>query len=193
MARRSDIALSQGMICDAALAIIEESGLDSLTMRSLARGLEIQAPSLYAHYRDKSELISAIAVRYFMEARDAVFSASSAEEWAQKFGFAFYSVLISNRDAARLFALSQPPVQSEEVSPENAAKPLTDFGLSIPEALEIQAAVISLSLGMALDHSNTVTSGFLSQHFVLEDAFRSALKALAEGLVARDITTSPAE
>ena len=58
MARRSDIALSQGMICDAALEIVEADGLDALTMRSLARKLEVQAPSLYAHYRDKSELIS---------------------------------------------------------------------------------------------------------------------------------------
>lgn len=190
MARRKDIALSQSMICNAALEIIEQDGLDSLTMRSLARGLEVQAPSLYAHYRDKSELISDIAARYFIEAQEAVFSASSARDWAVKFGKSFYSVLMTNRDAARLFALSQPPVHSEEVSPEKATKPLTDFGVPIENALAVQGAVIALSLGMALDHSNPITGRFLGRFFDLEDAFHSALNALVAGLLARAETAT---
>ncbi|MFK7842897.1 MAG: TetR family transcriptional regulator [Sphingorhabdus sp.] len=186
MARRSDIALSKDLICNAALETIEDGGLDSLTMRSLARRLAVQAPSLYAHYRDKSELISDISARYFVEARDAVPDVPAADDWAQQFGVAFYRVLMKNRDAARLFALSQPPSRSEEVSPENAAKPLTQFGMSVSSALAIQAAIISLALGMALDHSNPVTGNFLCRFFVLEDAFQSALSAMVTGLVAQD-------
>lgn len=183
MARRSDIALSQGMICDAALEIVEADGLDALTMRSLARKLEVQAPSLYAHYRDKSELISDLATSYFVEARDAVYEWASARDWLTKFGLALYNVLKTRRDAAQLFARAQPPVRSDGFSAETAAAPLTAAGYSVETAVEMQAAVIALAMGMAIDHSHHGTSAYLKQFFDLDNAFRAALSALTGGLV----------
>lgn len=183
MARRNDIVLSQGMICEAALGIVEAEGLDALTMRSLARKLEVQAPSLYAHYRDKSELMSDLATTYFVEASDAVYEWASAQDWLMKFGLALYNVLKTRRDAAQLFARAQPPVRSDYISAETAAAPLTDVGYSVETAVEMQAAVIALAMGMAIDHSHTGTSAYLRQFFDLDEAFRAALLALAGGLV----------
>ena len=190
MARRSDIALSQSMICEAALEIVEADGLDALTMRSLGRKLEVQAPSLYAHYRDKSELMSALATSYFVEARDAVYEWNSAQDWLMKFGLALYNVLKTRRDAAQLFALAQPPVRSEDISAEAAAAPLTKAGYSVETAVEMQAAVIALAMGMAIDHSHRGTSAYLKQFFDLDNAFRAALSALARGLVASAVAVA---
>ncbi|ATW04279.1 TetR family transcriptional regulator [Sphingorhabdus sp. YGSMI21] len=188
MARRTDIVLSQDMICVAALEIIGESGLDRLTMRSLARKLEIQAASLYAHYRDKSELMSDLAARYFLEACDAVYDWSSPGDWLMKFGSALYSVLRERRDAARLFAQSQPPVHSHEVTAENASSALTASGWSVNRAVEMQAAVIALAIGMALDHSHEGTSAYLERFFDLDEAFQTALSALVSGLLDKPVT-----
>lgn len=183
MARRTDIVLSKKMICDAAQEIIDANGLESLTMRSLAKTLKVQAPSLYAHYRDKSELMSDLAARLFTEARDAVSEWASAEDWLRSFGFALYGVLKMRHDAARLFAFAQPPIRSEVVTAEVAALPLTDAGYDFNVAIEMQAAVIALAMGMALDHSHEGTSAYLSRFFDLDEAFKAALSALVNGLV----------
>jgi len=183
MARRTDIVLSQKMICDAALEIIDTNGVDALTMRSLAKTLKVQAPSLYAHYRDKSELMSDLAAHHFSEAQNAVYEWASAEEWLRKFGFTLYNVLKTRRDAARVFAFSQPPIRSEVVTAEIAATPLTDAGYSFNTAIEMQAAVIALAMGMALDHSHEGTSAYLKRFFDLDQAFKTALFALVNGLV----------
>ncbi|HEY8481532.1 MAG TPA: TetR/AcrR family transcriptional regulator C-terminal domain-containing protein [Spirillospora sp.] len=61
MARPSTPLLSRERIRAAALEMIDESGLAELTMRSLAKRLGVQAPSLYSHYPTKEELLEDVA------------------------------------------------------------------------------------------------------------------------------------
>jgi AcrR family transcriptional regulator len=54
-------------IVAAARAILEEDGLDALTMRRIAERLGIRAPSLYKHFPDKESLEAAIISAAFEE------------------------------------------------------------------------------------------------------------------------------
>lgn len=45
----------------AALAVIDEEGLEALSLESVARRLGVKAPSLYYHFKDKAELLSEVA------------------------------------------------------------------------------------------------------------------------------------
>ena len=54
-------------IVAAARAILEEEGLDALTMRRIAERLGIRAPSLYKHFPDKESLEAAIISAAFEE------------------------------------------------------------------------------------------------------------------------------
>ena len=54
--RRAGDPLSAERIVDAALAIVETSGFDDLTMRAVAAALDTGPASLYAHVRSKAEL-----------------------------------------------------------------------------------------------------------------------------------------
>jgi AcrR family transcriptional regulator len=54
-------------IVAAARAILEEEGLDGLTMRRIAERLGIRAPSLYKHFPDKVSLEAAIISAAFEE------------------------------------------------------------------------------------------------------------------------------
>ena len=47
-------------ICQAAIALINELGLENLTMRKLANKLHIKAPSLYNHVKNKDQLLDYI-------------------------------------------------------------------------------------------------------------------------------------
>src|SRR5690349_18996159 len=52
--------LDRRAIADAALRILDEDGLDALTMRAVAASVGVEAASLYAHVRNKAELIDAV-------------------------------------------------------------------------------------------------------------------------------------
>ncbi|MFD3405808.1 TetR family transcriptional regulator [Kribbella sp. NPDC058693] len=52
-------------IADAALAVIRISGVDGLTMRAVAERLDVRAPTLYHHVRNKSDLLDLVARNAF--------------------------------------------------------------------------------------------------------------------------------
>lgn len=61
MARPRTPILSRELIRDTTLRLIDEHGLDALSMRKIATELDVRAPSLYSHYANKDELLDDIA------------------------------------------------------------------------------------------------------------------------------------
>ena len=55
------MAISKSLIVEASFEILNENGLNGLSMRKIAYRLKISAPSLYFHVKDKQELCSLIA------------------------------------------------------------------------------------------------------------------------------------
>jgi AcrR family transcriptional regulator len=53
-------AYTRDDICTAALALVDEEGLEALSMRRLGARLGIEAMSLYHHVRDKADLLDAL-------------------------------------------------------------------------------------------------------------------------------------
>ena len=53
--------LSRGRLVGAALRLIQEEGLEGLSMRALAESLQVKAASLYWHVRDREELLELLA------------------------------------------------------------------------------------------------------------------------------------
>ena len=54
-------ALTRERLVEAALELVNEEGLDGLSMRAVANLLEVKAASLYWHVRDRSELLELLA------------------------------------------------------------------------------------------------------------------------------------
>src|ERR671932_2361042 len=53
--------LSRERVLDAAIRLADESGIESMTMRKLARALGVEAMSLYNHVESKGDLVDAMA------------------------------------------------------------------------------------------------------------------------------------
>lgn len=103
MSREADArpsGLSRAGLVSAALSLVQEQGLDALTMRVLADRLNVKAASLYWHVRDRRELLELLAdsilasvrVTRFGGWRSVVLSTASA----------LATALASQRDAARI-------------------------------------------------------------------------------------------
>lgn len=61
MARPSKPLISRSNAAEAALEVIDEHGLEELSLGLVAKKLGVRPPSLYHHFRDKSELLQEVA------------------------------------------------------------------------------------------------------------------------------------
>jgi AcrR family transcriptional regulator len=59
--------LTRGRVIDAALRIMDEEGLEAVTMRRVAREVGVEAMSLYNHVKDKDDLLQGIRLAVFRE------------------------------------------------------------------------------------------------------------------------------
>jgi len=61
LGRPSKPLITKERAAKAALEIIDEEGLDALSLHGVAKKLNVKAPSLYYHFKNKSELLSSVA------------------------------------------------------------------------------------------------------------------------------------
>ncbi len=99
--------LDREQVVRAALALLDEVGLDELTMRRLAERLGIKAASLYRHVRDKGELLVLLAD----EVTGEVPLVEPTGTWQQQLAAMAHNArrgLLAHRDGARLMATTPP-------------------------------------------------------------------------------------
>src|SRR5437899_10425899 len=58
---QSRVPLSRERVLEAAIRLADEGGIESLSMRKLARALGVEAMSLYNHVANKGDLVDAIS------------------------------------------------------------------------------------------------------------------------------------
>jgi TetR/AcrR family tetracycline transcriptional repressor len=95
------MALDRDEVVRVALQLLDEVGLDGLTMRSLAERLGVKAASLYWHLRDKDELAELLVEAINAELPDP----PSGLPWRKRLeqeAWDWRQVLLKHRDAARL-------------------------------------------------------------------------------------------
>lgn len=137
--------LSLDQVVQAAIALLDEEGLDGLTTRGLAARLGVQSPALYWYVSDKGELLDLVADALCAPVLDLTASPAGELGWREQAAAGlrrYRAVLRSHRDAPRLLA-ERPPVGPIRRRMADGAVGLV-LQAGFPEA---DAAVISLLLG----------------------------------------------
>jgi TetR/AcrR family tetracycline transcriptional repressor len=131
--RRKRQPLDQAQVVRAALALLDEVGLDELTMRRLAERLGVKAASLYRHVHDKDELLVLLGD----EISGEIPLVRASGTWQEQLTAMAWNVrrgLLKHRDAARLLALT-PPFGPRRLRHVDAVlRVLREAGLSDREA-----------------------------------------------------------
>lgn len=99
--------LDRAQVVRAALVLLDEIGLDELTMRRLAERLGVKAASLYRHVRNKDELLVLLAD----EISGEIPTVAPGGRWRAhlaEMARNYRRGLLSHRDAARLLASTAP-------------------------------------------------------------------------------------
>jgi TetR/AcrR family tetracycline transcriptional repressor len=111
------MALQREVVVRTALALLDEVGLDGLTMRRLAAELGVQNPALYWHFKNKQDLLNQMAETMLAEAYANVTLPDANtpwDEWLIGLARMFRGALLSHRDGSRVIVeadLSQSPMQ----------------------------------------------------------------------------------
>ncbi|MEV8436052.1 TetR/AcrR family transcriptional regulator C-terminal domain-containing protein [Actinosynnema sp. NPDC051121] len=108
--------ITRERIVTAALELLDDKGIDGLTVRALATRLDVRAPALYWHVRNKQELLDEMATEVMRRVTGALAAHPPGAGWRDDLA-AYARVLRSeyllHRDGARTFSgtrLTDPDV-----------------------------------------------------------------------------------
>jgi TetR/AcrR family tetracycline transcriptional repressor len=104
--------LKREIIVRHALALVDEIGLDGLTVRRLAERLQVQNPALYRHVTNKQDLLDSMAEMMLNNAFQPLAEPTSEDVWdvwLMQLAHAFHRMLLSQRDGARIIASANLP------------------------------------------------------------------------------------
>lgn len=171
--------LSAERIVGEAIALMQEQGLDAVSLRRLAGRLGVQAMSIYWHIPNKEELLRRMSQRLYALAMADMPVCATWQDWARAYGRALWAMYHSARDAARLtFSLGYVEEDFRNFR-EYLAQRLQPLGLSAAEAVQLHSAIQALVIGWAgFDNSYGEAMGKLTP---IEPAVMDSLEALIVG------------
>ncbi|UQU66107.1 TetR/AcrR family transcriptional regulator C-terminal domain-containing protein [Couchioplanes caeruleus] len=95
--------LTREVLIRTALRLLDEVGLDGLTVRKLAAELGVQSPALYWHIRTKQELLDGMANEIILRAgMGPPLDGESWQEWLRRRARAYRQSVLASRDGARV-------------------------------------------------------------------------------------------
>lgn len=156
--RPAGTPLDKKLIVTTALRLLDEVGLDGLTLRRLATELGVRAPALYWHVRNKRELLDAMS--------EAMIAATLPEsmrrpapgqpwwEWLAERSRAIRRASLARRDGA-LVMLGNRPTLDSLPGIEHLLSVLSETGLPPHEALEAVLALGTYTMGWVVEEQAT--------------------------------------
>ena len=140
-------------VVEAAATLLDSYGLADLTMRRLARELEVSPGALYWHFANKQELLGAVADRILEPVADV--RGSWPERIAGLCG-GLRDALLSRTDGAELVSASLAAGQSEAMARilERLTGAASDAGVSPAHAGLAARTVVYYVLGFTVDEQS---------------------------------------
>ena len=145
--------LDRRRVADTALKLLNEVGLDGLTLRAIARELDVKAPALYWHFKDKQALLDEMATEMYrrMVAGTPLDPADSWRERLLKANRGLRTALLGYRDGAKVFSGSRftGAVHAEQM--EESLRLFTAAGLTLAQAVRVNTTAYLFTLGFVTE------------------------------------------
>lgn len=96
--------LDQRRTVETALGLLDEAGLDALTMRRLAEAMGVQAGALYRYFATKQDLLTAMAEHMLAGCAEVAGDGAAWDEQVAGLARRMRAALLAHRDGARVYA-----------------------------------------------------------------------------------------
>jgi TetR/AcrR family tetracycline transcriptional repressor len=142
--------LARAAVVEAALDLLDEVGLDALSMRRLAARLDVQNPALYWHFQNKQELLDEMCRAMLAPSMGPPHAGENWQEWLTRRAHQYRAILLSRRDGARVIVGGNPgPDVGRRF--EEELQVLVGFGFTPAAALHAIGALSHYTTGFVLD------------------------------------------
>ncbi len=149
-----DMKVNREIVVEAGLNLLNEVGLEQLTLRRLAKNLKIQAPTLYWHFKSKEELIDAMATLVLAKGAPSLVpkkSASGWKVWVNAFGMGLRQTLLKYRDGARVVAGSRLTDTVYMETAERIGRRLVEAGFSVRQTVVLLSTVYTFTISFVIE------------------------------------------
>src|SRR5690625_1342052 len=147
------MALKKEIIIEEALELLNENGLEGVTLRRLAKRLDVYASALYWHFKNKEALVNemaeAILQKEFSEIEQQREN-QTWQDWIIHFFNTLRDALLSYRDGARVVAGSQLSFMMAKLT-EEAISVLVHAGISLERSRLIVLTAIRYTFGFVTE------------------------------------------
>jgi TetR/AcrR family tetracycline transcriptional repressor len=156
MSEESRPSLDRSTVVQAALGLLKRVGLDGLTTRRLAAELGVKSPALYWHFRNKQELLDAMADALIRETgMGPPRSGETWQEWLARRVRAYRTSLLAYPDSARIVT------EAKQLSPatirtfNEELQALVALGFDPIQALRTVTALTNYANGFVLQEQSS--------------------------------------
>ncbi|WP_067492520.1 TetR/AcrR family transcriptional regulator C-terminal domain-containing protein [Nocardia ignorata] len=146
--------ITREQIVTAALELLDEQGMDALTVRALAARLDVKAPALYWHVRNKQELLDEMATFVMRRVTDALAAIPRGADWradVSAYARVLRSEYLRHRDGARIFSGTRFADPDVVKAKESWLERLTAAGFSLPEADDTLDLLTAFVVGFVIE------------------------------------------
>lgn len=144
------MALTREQVVGTAVSVLRDFGLADLSMRRLARELDVQVGALYWHVKNKQELLVDVAAQLLGDIRVDVLASregGAARDAVVQLATAIRSALVAVPDSAEVIQLAQS-MQPAALAPLTAVRDLLEAaGVSATHSVWAQHLVLNHILG----------------------------------------------
>ena len=186
--------ITREMLFERSLAIIDEDGLEALTMRRLAGDVGVKAPSLYNHVTGKDELIEGALVRMRAEMR---LPSPAPDDWRELMEVIFLAYRRVLAAHPQMMPLAGRRLEGDG---DSGLAFLREQGFSDDLAVELWQSLAAVVVGFSMFGSGAAVTGTegLDPEFRTrvtdwrEDTCAKALRAIIDAYRGRTTEVTPA-
>ncbi|MFE1175091.1 TetR/AcrR family transcriptional regulator C-terminal domain-containing protein [Streptomyces sp. NPDC058773] len=154
--------IDRRQVVDAALRLLNEVGLEGLTLRRIAKELNVQAPALYWHFKNKQELIDEMATAMFRqlavslawEGGELTAAGRPWQDTLREAGRGLRRELLGYRDGGKVFSGTRMTDESYARPLENLLTHLTGAGFTLRQAVQAWLTLYNFTVGLVIEEQS---------------------------------------
>ncbi|MEU3709212.1 TetR/AcrR family transcriptional regulator C-terminal domain-containing protein [Streptomyces catenulae] len=143
---------------DTALRLLNEVGLDRLTVRRIATELNVQAPALYWHVRNKQELLDEMATEMMRRMSTPLLAEpESAAPWQEQLAETCRGMrhgLLGYRDGAKVFSGTRMVGHGYAEPYDVFLRRLVGAGFAFPDAVRAWWTAYNFTVGLVIEEQS---------------------------------------
>ncbi len=146
--------INRDMVTRAGLTLLNEIGLEQLTLRRLGTELNVQAPTIYWHFKSKQELLDEMATTILTEGAPHLLPrrrSAAWKVWAATYGAGLRKTLTAYRDGARMVSGTRLTTTEPLKSTETICAHLVEAGFTLRAAIVLLSTISNYTLSFVME------------------------------------------